>query len=171
MGFLSSISWRRPLLYSAVVVSVLVPVRARAQGTDVRSKILVSSDWLSKHLNDRNLVLLHVGDNAEYDKEHLPGARFVKLDDIADSDHETPGALMLQMPAPDKLRERLAGLGISDDSRVIVYYGNDWVTPSTRVIFTLDYAGLGNQSSLLDGGMQQWKKDNHPVTSEVPASR
>ena len=170
MGFLSSISWRRPLLYSAVVVSILVPIRARAQGTDVRSKILVSSDWLSKHLNDRNLVLLHVGDKAEYDKEHLPGARFVKLDDIADSDHETPGALMLQMPPADRLREKLANLGISDDSRVIVYYGNDWVTPSTRVIFTLDYAGLGNQSSLLDGGMQQWKKDNHPVTSEVPAS-
>ena len=41
---------------------------------------------------------------------------------------------------------------------MIVYYGNDWVTPSTRVIFTLDYAGLGNQSSLLDGGMQAMEK-------------
>lgn len=149
----------------AVVISAFLPVKTRAQNANERAKILVSSDWLAKHLEDRNLVLLHVGEEAEYNKEHLPGARFVRLDDIADSDHETPGALMLQVPAPDKLREKLANLGISDDSRVVVYYGNDWVTPSTRVIFTLDYAGLGNQSSLLDGGMQAWKKEGKPVTA------
>ena len=154
--------------FSAVVVSFLVPVRTRAQSSDVRSKILVSTGWLASHLDDRNLVLLHVGEKSEYDREHLPGARFVRLDDIADSDHETPGALMLQMPSAQSLREKLAALGISDDSRVVVYYGNDWVTPSTRVIFTLDYAGLGNQSSLLDGGMQQWKRENRTLTSAVP---
>ena len=159
---------RLAFAFSAVVVSILVPVRARGQDKDVRSKILISTDWLAKHLNDRNLVLLHVGEKAEYDREHLPGARFVRLDDIADSDHEKPGALMLQMPSSESLREKLARLGISDDSRVIVYYGNDWVTPATRVIFTLDYAGLGNQSSLLDGGMQQWKRENRALTSTVP---
>jgi thiosulfate/3-mercaptopyruvate sulfurtransferase len=171
MTLLRSTGWRRAALYSAVVVSVLIPAAMRAQATDVRSKILVSSEWLSKHLHDPNLVLLHVGEKTEYDREHLPGARFVELDDISDSDHETPGGLMLQMPASEKLREKLAGLGISDDSRVIVYYGNDWVTPSTRVVFTLDYAGLGNQSSLLDGGMQQWKKANGAVTAEVTAAK
>lgn len=156
--------------FTAVVVSVLFPVRAHGQGSDVRSKILVSTDWLAKHLNDRNLVLLHVGEKAEYDKEHLPGARFVRLDDIADSDHQTPGALMLQMPSSERLREKLAALGISDDSRIVVYYGNDWVTPTTRVVFTLDYAGLGDQSSLLDGGMQQWKRENRALTSAVTAA-
>ena len=158
------------LAFSAVVVSILVPVRARGQAGDTRSRIIVSAEWVASHLNDRNLVLLHVGEKAEYDKEHLPGARFVRLDDIADSDHEKPEALMLQMPSSESLREKLAGLGISDASRVIVYYGNDWVTPATRVIFTLDYAGLGNQSSLLDGGMQQWKREKRPLTSTVPAA-
>ena len=159
---------RLALAFSAVVVSILLPVRARSQDNDARSKVLVSTDWLAKHLNDRNLVLLHVGEKSEYDREHLPGARFVRLDDVADSDHEKPGALMLQMPSSESLRDKLAGLGISDDSRVIVYYGNDWVTPTTRVVFTLDYAGLGNQSSLLDGGMQQWKRENRALTSAVP---
>lgn len=156
---------------SAVVVSLLVPVRTRAQGSDVRSKILVSTAWLASHLNDPNIVLLHVGEKAEYDREHIPGARFIELDNISESEHEKPGGLMLQMPAAEKLRSRLAEFGISDNSRVIVYYGNDWVTPSTRVIFTLDYAGLGNQSSLLDGGMQQWKRENRAVTSVVPAPK
>ncbi len=36
-------------------------------------------------------------------------------------------------------------------------------------MFTLDYAGFGSRSALLDGGMGQWKAENRPVTSEVPA--
>lgn len=165
MAYQFSTARRAMIAACAVVISALIPVRARAQDSAERAKILVTTDWLAKHLNDRNLVLLHVGEEAEYNKEHLPGARFVRLDDIADSDHDTPGALMLQVPPADKLREKLAAIGISDDSRVIVYYGNDWVTPSTRVIFTLDYAGLGNQSSLLDGGMQAWKKEGRALTA------
>jgi len=152
---------------AAVVITALVPVRGRAQGSDVRSKILVSTSWLADHINDKNLVLLQVGEKSEYDREHLPGARFVTLDDIADSNHDKPGALMLQMPEPQLLHDKLMHLGISDNSRVIVYYGNDWVTPATRVMFTLDYAGLGNQSSLLDGGMQAWKKEGKPLTAAI----
>ena len=47
-------------------------------------------------------------------------------------------------------------LGISDDSRVVVYFGNDWLSPSTRGLLTLQYAGLGAHASLLDGGMPEW---------------
>ena len=75
---------------------------------------------------------------------------------------------MLEMPQPDSLRARLEALGISDESRVIVYYGNDWVSPATRVIFTLDYAGLGAGSALLDGGMQAWKAEHRALTTETP---
>src|SRR5256885_4902241 len=45
------------------------------------------------------------------------------------------------------LREHLQAVGISDRSRIVVYYGNDWVSPTTRVVFTLDYAGLGDRKS------------------------
>ena len=121
--------------------------------------VVVSTDWLAKHLNDPNLVLLHVGDRKEYDAGHIPGARYVTLDDISVSSHDHDNGLMLEMPKPDSLRARLEALGISSDSRVVVYYGNDWVSPATRVIFTLDYAGLGAASALLDGGMPAWKAE------------
>ena len=163
--------WRTASVLSAVVVSLLVPVRARSQAADARSKILVSTSWLANHLSDPSLVLLHVGEKAEYDREHIPGARFIEMDDISESEHDKPGGLMLQMPSAEKLREKLAAIGISDNSRVVVYYGNDWVSPTTRVVFTLDYAGLGDQSSLLDGGMPQWKLEKRPVTSVVPAAK
>jgi thiosulfate/3-mercaptopyruvate sulfurtransferase len=90
--------------------------------------------------------------------------------DISVSDHSGKG-LMLEMPAAEDLRHRLEALGISDKSRVVVYYGTDWVSPSTRVIFTLDYAGLGDRSSLLDGGQEAWVRAGGEVTKDVPAAK
>ena len=49
-----------------------------------RDRLLVSTEWLAGHISDPGLVLLHVGDRAEYDAAHLPGARFVALRDVGD---------------------------------------------------------------------------------------
>lgn len=134
--------------------------------------MVVSSAWLAQHLKDPDLVLLHVGDKAEYGKAHIVGARFVALDDIAMSDPSNMNANMLEMPKPDSLRTRLEALGISDRSRIVVYYGNDRVAPATRVILTLDHAGLGANSSLLDGGMGAWVAAGNAVTNaETPARK
>lgn len=141
----------------------MAPVAAPA-----RDSMVVSTAWLAQHLNDANLVILHVGDKAEYPAHHIPGARYVDFgSDLAISDHSGKG-LMLEMLPADVLRDRLAALGISDDSRIVVYYGQDWISPTTRVIFTLDYAGLGKSSSILDGGMGAWVRDGHAVTDAVP---
>jgi len=156
---------------SLIILAAFVPKPGRAQKADPRAGLLVTTEWLGQHLRDPNLVLLHVGDRDEYREAHIPGARYVSLDDAAESDHSTPGALMLEMPPPDRLRAKLAGLGISNSSRVVVYYGKEWVTPATRVVFTLDYAGLGDRTSLLDGGMVSWKKENRPLTSDIPPAR
>jgi thiosulfate/3-mercaptopyruvate sulfurtransferase len=133
-----------------------------------RDNLLVSTDWLAKHLGDANLVLLHVGDPREYRGEHIPGARLIALRDIS-TPHE-PGALALEMLPPDELRKRLERLGVSDDSRIVVYHGNDWVSPATRVVLTLDWIGLGDRTSILDGGMPLWKQERRPVTNVAPAA-
>lgn len=135
-----------------------------------REALVVNSAWLAAHLHDPNLVLLHVGDKDGYDAGHIPGARFVSMDDVSVSQHTAEG-LMLEMPPAEELRKKLEGLGISDDSRVIVYYGNGWVSPATRIVFTLDYAGLGARTSLLDGGMGAWTAKGGEVTKDVPAAK
>jgi thiosulfate/3-mercaptopyruvate sulfurtransferase len=135
-----------------------------------RDMMVVSAEWLAKHVNDANLVLLHVGDKAGYEASHIPGARRVALQDVSNSDHSGKG-LMLEMPNADELRQKLEALAISDDSRVIVYFGKDWVSPSTRILLTLDYAGLGDRASLLDGGLEAWKKNGGAVTADVPAAK
>jgi len=149
---------------------ILALVVASTVFASPRQKLVVDADWLKAHLADPDLVLLHVGDKAEYEAAHIPGARFVSLADISISDHSGKG-LMLEMPPADDLRHRLEALGISDKSRVVVYYGKDWVSPSTRVIFTLDYAGLGDRSSLLDGGQDAWVRAGGTVTKDVPAAK
>src|ERR1043165_5066044 len=87
-----------------------------------RDSMIVSAAWLRAHSGDPNLVLLHVGDKAEYDAKHIPGAIYASLKDISVSDHTGKG-LMLEMPPAEELKKDLEALGISDGSRVVVYYG------------------------------------------------
>lgn len=154
----------RALLLTGILV-LAIPAAASS-----RESLVVSPEWLAKHLEDPDLVLLHVGEKAGYDAQHIPGARFVAMADISVSDRSGKG-LILEMPEAEDLRQRLQKLGISDGSRVVVYYGKDWVSPTTRVLFTLDYAGLGGRSSLLDGGLDAWVKAGQKVTDVVPAPK
>ena len=131
--------------------------------------LLVSVDKLSDHLQDRDLVLLHVGPKAEYEAKHIPGAHLVSAADIAlPMDHSNPAELMLELPSPEVLRTKLANLGISDDSHVVVYFNTDQsFSSATRVVFTLQYAGLGDHTSFLNGGMAAWIAAGHPVTEAI----
>jgi len=153
----------------AVAFASVIRASAWAQTARLtRSDLVVTSDWLATQLKNPKLVLFHIGEKSEYDAGHIPGARFLQLQDISSPMTRDTTALALEMLPTDQLRERLEQLGISDDSRIVVYFGNDWLSPSTRVLLTLQYAGLGAKASLLDGGMPEWKKGNRPITTDVP---
>ena len=159
-------------IHSAILALALASPASPAAAASPRDSLVVSTAWLAQHLKDPDLVLLHVGDKGEYAAAHIPGARFVEMRDLSVSDPSGAGnGLTLEMLSPEVLRERLSALGISDGSRIVVYFGKDWLSPSTRVIFTLDYAGLGERVSLLDGGQPAWVRDGQAVTAEVPESR
>jgi thiosulfate/3-mercaptopyruvate sulfurtransferase len=146
---------------AALIVAALSITGAVAQ---TAPELLVDTAWLSAHLADRNLVLLQVSSRQEYDAEHIPGARHLTDGDIT---HNT-SADMYDLPNPQELRAMLATLGISDDSRIVVYFGKNGGLPSaTRVIFTLDYIGLGDRTSLLNGGLAAWKRAGKEVTAAV----
>ena len=151
-----------------VALAVLAAAAGRANAAPARDALLVSADWLAAHLSDTNLVLLHVGPRNTYDAGHIAGARLVDYGDLATDDPATGNNL--QMLPADVLRDKLAALGISDTSHVVVYFANDWVSPATRVIFTLDYAGL-KQVSLLDGGVGAWTRAGRALTTDVAATK
>lgn len=159
-----------PLLLALTTPATAGPPRAAPTAAADAMPLVVSPAWLAGHLADKNLVLLHVGDPDAYPKKHIPGARLVRLADISVSMQGKDG-LHLELPPPDDLRHRLEALGISNDARIVVYFGDDWVSPATRVVFTLDAAGLGARTALLDGGMSAWLRDGRAVTDVVPPAR
>jgi thiosulfate/3-mercaptopyruvate sulfurtransferase len=158
---------------AAVLFLGAATAAAQPAAPDASAPLVVDAAWLARHLHDPDLVLLHVGEKGKYDAAHIPGARYLPREAVDGSGHSGGGPMgagpMLELPAASVLHDRLAALGISDDSRIVVYYGEDWVTPTTRVIFTLDHAGLGARTSLLDGGMAAWTRAGGAVTRVVPA--
>ena len=153
---------------STIALAALGLFALPAQAQSPRERALVSTEWLAQHLNDSDLVLLHIGDKAGYDASHLPGARHADMNvDLSVSDHSGRG-LMLELPPAAALRTALVALGISNASRVVIYGARDSVQTTTRVFFTLDQAGL-DRVSILDGGMSAWVREGRPVTT-TPAT-
>jgi len=132
--------------------------------------LVVTPAWLASHLEDPDLVVLHVGDADAYRARHIPHARRVALSDLSRSAADHDG-LTLELPPADDLRHRLEALGISNASRIVVYVGDDWLSPGTRVVLTLDAAGLGARTTLLDGGLPAWTRAGHAVTDAAPPTR
>lgn len=159
----------KKFFYALTIITLVLAIGMTAQGqAKVRESMIVSTDWLAKHLNDDSLVLLQVGDKKEYDAAHIPGAQFIQTSDIS-----TPRGqgLILELPTVEQLKIAFEKFGVTDKSRVVVYFGKDWITPTARVYMTLDYLGLGDQTSILDGGLPAWTAEGKPVTAEVRAAK
>jgi thiosulfate/3-mercaptopyruvate sulfurtransferase len=149
-------SFRSGCVAAVLLVAAGGPARA--------ADLTVTPAWLTAHLSDPALVVLHVGDRKSYDAGHIPGARFLDFRKLSDPDAK----LRLQMPPVDRLKAIFEGLGVSDASRIVLYFPGDSVTGATRTYLSLDYLGLGDRTSLLDGGEPGWRTAGHPVTTDAP---
>jgi thiosulfate/3-mercaptopyruvate sulfurtransferase len=148
-------------------MSFLLPILAAAAfSAPADEPLVVSTNWLSQHLQDRNLVLFHVGERATYDSVHIPGAQYLALGDL--SAPRVEGQLTLELPGRAVLDSVFSAKGVSNDSRIVIYAANEWFSPTSRALFTLEYAGLKGRVSILDGGLPAWRAEGRPVTSEVP---
>jgi thiosulfate/3-mercaptopyruvate sulfurtransferase len=131
-----------------------------------RARMLITPAQLSRQLNDPKLVLLQIGVEKDYQTGHIPGARWFNLDWI----EKDPSPLALELPEVSRLDSVFGSLGVGPDSKIVLYFSQDWVTPTTRVWFTLDYMGLGAHAAILDGGFPAWRAASLPVSTEAPAA-
>jgi thiosulfate/3-mercaptopyruvate sulfurtransferase len=152
------------VLLALTLVLMFASAVSAADDNKVQSSLIVSTEWVAKHLNDDSIVLLQVGDKDEYLAAHIPGAQFVTLADVSTS---RGLGLTLELPSVDQLKTTFENLGVTDKSRIVVYFGKDWVTPTARVFMTLDYLGLGDRTSILDGGLPAWRAEKRPVTADL----
>jgi len=137
---------------------------------------LVSTQWLSEHLDDPDLVvldatvLIEIGEDgsfsilsgrASYEAGHIPSAGFADLMGNL-SDPERPAQFI--MPTPEQFAAAMGALGVGDDSRVVLYTANnpDW---AARVWWMLRWAGF-DQVAMLDGGLAAWVAEDRPLSTD-----
>ncbi len=176
-------SWRNLLIL--IATSALVSACASSEPQPVATAsvtatmdTLVTTEWLSEHLDDPDLVVLDcsvnfepnedggfrtVNGRASYEGGHIPTAGFADLmGDLADGDSPNEYAL----PTPEQFSEAMGALGVGDDSRVVLYDGYNSVW-AARVWWMLRWVGF-DRAALLDGGLGAWKAEGRPLSTEAP---
>ena len=135
---------------------------------------LVSPDWLVDHLGEPDLVVVdsswHMpasGRNgrAEYLDAHIPGARYLDIDELSDRSNPAPHML----PAAQAFGPAMERLGIGRGDRIVVY-DNSPIRTAARGWFMLRHFGA-EQVAILDGGFQQWLAEGRPAESGEPPRR
>ena len=130
----------------------------------LRTEMLVSTAWLQEHLADRGLVILYIGpDRSRFDGGHIPGSRFVPLDELVEQRKDS----LNELPPVADLQALFESLGVGDNSRVVLY-GDSSGLLAARAYFTLDYLGHGDDASLLDGGLEKWRLEARPISRDEP---
>ena len=136
---------------------------------------LVSTDWLAQHFEDPHLVIVdsswhmpasgHSGHD-EFLQSHIPGARFLDIDELSDRSHLAPHML----PAAADFGAAMERLGIDRDDRIVVY-DNSPIRTAARGWFMLRHFGA-EHVAILDGGFQRWVSEGRPIEDgEAPARR
>jgi thiosulfate/3-mercaptopyruvate sulfurtransferase len=135
-------------------MSLITAGELRARLTDPALRVCDVRWWLTEPGKGRR----------DYDAAHIPGAVFVDLDaDLAAA--EGPGRHPL--PSPAAFAARMAGLGIGDDSDVVVY-DDAGGSIAARLWWMLD--DLGHPCvRVLDGGIGGWTAAGGELTAVVPA--
>ena len=128
----------------------------------INSNALISTEWVRHHRDDPNTTMIDAswyhpstGRDAyqEYLGEHIPGARFWALDDIADEDNPLPHML----PSPELFEAKMSDMGILNITKVVVYDAVGLMS-AARVWWMLRYFGHDNVG-ILDGGLPKWKAE------------
>ena len=137
-------------------------------------KTLVSTQWLAAHLKDPDLRVLDASwylpgserdPFAEYQRAHIPGARFFDLDDVSDHRSDLPH----MVPPVEKFMSRMRAVGVGDGHQIVVYDGSGlFSAPRVWWLFKL----MGQMDiAVLDGGFPKWKAEGHPVEDLPPILR
>jgi thiosulfate/3-mercaptopyruvate sulfurtransferase len=136
---------------------------------------IVSTSWLADHLDDPDVRIADAtyhlpGTNrdaaAEFAEAHIPGAVFFDVDNIAAPESKAPGGLPHMLPPPELFAERMAALGIGNDSFVVCYDVHGLMS-AARAWWMLRAFGHDGVA-VLDGGLPAWKAEGRPLESGAP---
>ncbi len=129
---------------------------------------LVTTAWLADHLDDPDLAIVDCSffmkamgrdGAAEFAAAHIPGARFLDIDAVADHDHPAPHML----PTAEAFGRAMEALGVGREDR-IVCYDNSPLHSAVRGWFMMRHFGA-DKVAVLDGGLGKWLAEGRPTES------
>ena len=135
---------------------------------------LTNTDELARELDAPDLVIIDASwhmpgegkdARAEYLTEHIPGAIFFDIDEIADTRSKLPHML----PPPEKFSSRMRSMGVGDGSRIVIY-DSSGLYSAARVWWTFRVMGV-DDVTVLNGGLPKWKEEGRLIESGPPRSR
>jgi thiosulfate/3-mercaptopyruvate sulfurtransferase len=135
---------------------------------------LVSTEWLAHHLGEPDLVVIdaswHMSASGrsgrdEYLAAHIPGARFLGIDELSDTQNPAPHML----PSAEEFGVAMERRGVGRDDRIVVY-DNSPIHTAARGWFMLRHFGA-EKVPILDGGFPKWLAEGRPTESGKPEPR
>lgn len=133
-------------------------------GPAFAAQLLVDSAWLETHLNDAHLrVVDMVSERKDYRRGHIPGAVYLSVDDVRVKMREGG----YRLPTEAEAARLFGDLGIGPGTHVVIY-DDSGDLDAARLFFTLDVYGH-REVSLLDGGIQAWRRGKRAETTAVPS--
>ncbi|HEY7269933.1 MAG TPA: rhodanese-like domain-containing protein [Dehalococcoidia bacterium] len=124
-----------------------------------RPELLADTDWLASQLDSPGVRIIDARSANEYAAGHIPGA--VHMDGFGRS---IPRAQNDDMGSPEDFAHTAGGLGIANDTTVVVYD-----TPSQRmgmVAWTFLYYGHPD-IRILDGGVAKWQMEGRALDEKA----
>ncbi len=134
---------------------------ATAAETYAKPDVLVDTEWVAQHLDDRAVRLIESNEDVLlYDLGHIPGA--VKLDWVGDLNDP----LVRDYLNKEEFEQLMGRLGISNDTTV-VFYGdkNNWW--ATYAFWVFQLFGHTN-AKVMNGGRKKWVDEGRELTTDVP---
>jgi thiosulfate/3-mercaptopyruvate sulfurtransferase len=159
---------RTSLNYSAILMALALVVSCSSGETEVaqtesntypNADLLISAaDLQYSYESDKEVIIDTRTSFEEFQKGHVPGAvYFHSRRDLNDQEYPVEFYLV----GPDRFQELMQGLGVNNDSRLVVYDESDGLG-SARLFYALEYYGFEGTISLLDGGYAGWVAAGFP---------
>jgi len=123
--------------------------------------LVVEPAELVRNLDAEKLLIVDLCRPETYAQTHVPGAVHVDYSQIVAARPPAMGML----PGEAQLSEVFSSIGLTPDSHVVAY-DDEGSGRASRLLWTLDVIGHSHYS-LLNGGLQAWLNDRHPVSSEA----
>ncbi len=129
---------------------------------------LVSTEWLANEMGASDLRIVDCSKHlpaanrdalAEYEAGHIPGAVFMDLGDLVDTNAPVENTL----PPAEKFASRMQSLGLGDGSRIVLY-DDSAVKTSARAWFMLKMFGA-HDVAILDGGLAKCKAEGRALAT------